>query len=97
TAANSASSSALNRCDVSVVSSTSCIGITRSTGCSGSIVRTTPVAACATDEGGTSVRSTNVRLPGEKSLEYSYTVGIVASDSSPCLTSPTIPTTCLLI
>jgi len=42
-----------------------------STGCSGSIARTTPPADRATDAGGTDVRMTSERLDHERSRVYS--------------------------
>ena len=41
------------------------------TGCSGSIARTTPAADCASDIGGTDVRTTNERRLQSRSREYS--------------------------
>ena len=71
TDANNPSNSALKRCDVSVSSRTSSIVRTSSTGCSGSIAWTAPVAACASESGGTEVRSTIARLLQSRSRVYS--------------------------
>src|SRR4029079_17473678 len=97
TAAKTARSIALNRCDVSVSSTTSFIVRTSSTGCSGSGEWMTSAAAWATVVGGTAVRITSVTEPKCCERVNSYTVGADGPDRSFCFTSHTHATTYLQV